>query len=427
MIALSNPGPVYNAPAPSQQSSIPTTSSSSSSTLYRVPGSSSISVPTAPTTHTYQSQSLQSSAAVSSASSMTGGHGLNTFVPVNPSTISSSSMADVDFRRISGAQEDLRMTHTTSAAPSLAAIASAPVDTKSSGSSRPSMHQSHDMFELEDNIAELSLGQGHNVDPDRYNAQMVSVYVDDIMQHLRNTEVKRQPSASYMSRQTDINAKMREILIDWLVEVHLKFKLRQETLFLTVNIIDRFLERRAVSRSKLQLVGCTAMLIASKYEEIYAPEVQDFVYVSDKAYTREQILAMESIILNALEFNLTVPYAMRFAERYVKFASDSEQFKEMVNFLIELTLQDYRFLRYVPSTVASSAISLALHLSGNASWSAALEREAHYSEADIRPCVMDLWNLAAKDNPKYRAVRKKYSSSRFHGVAKIVIEPPAQE
>ena len=79
---------------------------------------------------------------------------------------------------------------------------------------------------------------------------------------------------AYMSMQTDINPKMREILIDWLVEVHLKFKLHQETLFLTVNIIDRFLSLRPIQRNKLQLVGCTAMLIAAKYEEIYAPEVQ---------------------------------------------------------------------------------------------------------------------------------------------------------
>jgi len=66
-----------------------------------------------------------------------------------------------------------------------------------------------------------------------------------------------------------------KILIDWLVEVHAKFKLRTETLYLTVNIIDRFLQERSLSRSKLQLLGCTGMLLASKYEEIYAPEVRD--------------------------------------------------------------------------------------------------------------------------------------------------------
>ena len=86
-----------------------------------------------------------------------------------------------------------------------------------------------------------------------------------------------------MSKQTDINAKMRSILIDWLVEVHLKFKLMPETLYLTVNLIDRFLEKEQIMRNKLQLVGVTAMFMASKYEEIeeiYAPECRDFVYIS---------------------------------------------------------------------------------------------------------------------------------------------------
>ncbi len=83
---------------------------------------------------------------------------------------------------------------------------------------------------------------------------------------------------------------MRSILIDWLIEVHLKFKLVPETLFLTVNLIDRYLQHKQVTRQKLQLVGVTAMLIASKYEEIYAPIVKDFVYITDNAYTKEEIL-----------------------------------------------------------------------------------------------------------------------------------------
>lgn len=98
-------------------------------------------------------------------------------------------------------------------------------------------------------------------------------YAQDIHSNMRNEELKYQVKYNYMDSQADINEKMRAILIDWLVEVHLKFKLVPETLYLTVNLIDRYLERVEVMRDKLQLVGVTAMLIASKYEEIYAPEV----------------------------------------------------------------------------------------------------------------------------------------------------------
>lgn len=105
------------------------------------------------------------------------------------------------------------------------------------------------------------------------------------------------PSPGYMERQNDIHEKMRSILIDWLVEVHLKFKLVPESLYLTVNLIDRYLEKEQVSRQKLQLIGVTAMLIACKYEEIYPPIVKDFVYITDNAYSKEEILATERKML----------------------------------------------------------------------------------------------------------------------------------
>ena len=130
------------------------------------------------------------------------------------------------------------------------------------------------------------------------------------------TEEKDLPGPNYMNRQNDVNEKMRGILVDWIIEVHLKFKLLPETLFLTVGLIDRYLEKTQIMRTKLQLVAVSAMLIASKYEEIYAPEVRDFVFITDNAYTREEILTMEMSILTTLQFNITSPSAFRFLERF---------------------------------------------------------------------------------------------------------------
>lgn len=245
------------------------------------------------------------------------------------------------------------------------------------------------------------------------------------MDYFRRCEAQRQASPTYMSRQSDINAKMREILIDWLVEVHLKFKLGKETLYLTVSVIDRFLERRAVSRTKLQLVGCTAMLIASKYHEIYAPEVRDFVYISDKAYTRDQILAMEAIMLNSLEFNLTVPSSLRFAERYTAIAGADEKLEKLTDYLMELTLQDIKFLKYLPSVVACSALCLGQKmLYGKTDWNKQLQAHSMYSEADLNACMIDMYNTLTKQNVKYRAVRKKYSQAKtYMEVANI---PPCE-
>lgn len=106
--------------------------------------------------------------------------------------------------------------------------------------------------------------------------------------------------------------------MDWVIEVHLRFKLLPETLFMTVSLIDRFCEKQQVHRTKLQLVAVAAMLIASKYEEIYAPMVRDFVYITDNAYTREEILEMESRMLTEFEFDLTNPSSYRFLERFAQ-------------------------------------------------------------------------------------------------------------
>lgn len=142
----------------------------------------------------------------------------------------------------------------------------------------------------------------------------------------------------------EITDRMRAVLIDWLVQVHSRFQLLQETLYLTVAILDRFLQvgsacpfRAAsdsnrlllvlqvqpVSRRKLQLVGVTAMLVACKYEEMYAPEVGDFAYITDNAFTKSQILEMEQVVLRSLHFQLGRPLSLHFLRRASKVANVS--------------------------------------------------------------------------------------------------------
>jgi len=117
----------------------------------------------------------------------------------------------------------------------------------------------------------------------------VTSYVQDMYEHFRTKEGSTSVRPVYMEDQQYINERMRSILVDWLVEVHLKFKLVPETLYLTVNIIDRYLAKTEVTRPKLQLVGVTALLIASKYEEIYPPELRDLVYICDRAYSKNEV------------------------------------------------------------------------------------------------------------------------------------------
>ena len=135
-------------------------------------------------------------------------------------------------------------------------------------------------------------GPSDNIDErDAEDPLCVTSYVEDMYNYFRSKETSTSVRPVFMEAQPHINERMRSILVDWLVEVHLKFKLVPETLYLTINLIDRYLERKEVSRPKLQLVGVTSLLIASKYEEIYPPELRDLVYICDRAYTRSEVCA----------------------------------------------------------------------------------------------------------------------------------------
>ena len=111
---------------------------------------------------------------------------------------------------------------------------------------------------------------------------------------------------------------MRSVLIDWLIQVHLKFHLLQETLYLCVQIIDAYLEAQDVPKMQLQLVGVTALFLAAKYEEMYVPAIEDFVYMTDNTYTKSEIRQMEISILRTLNFMFGKPLPLHFLRRFSK-------------------------------------------------------------------------------------------------------------
>lgn len=96
-----------------------------------------------------------------------------------------------------------------------------------------------------------------------------------------------------MSRQQKISETIRSTLIDWIIQIDYNFKMLPETLFLTVNLIDRYFAKKQISKRQVQLVGVAAMLIASKYEEIYPPLLKDYVFISDNNCTADEILEEE--------------------------------------------------------------------------------------------------------------------------------------
>eukprot|EP00878_Enallax_costatus_P015094 GHUV01015806.1.p1 GENE.GHUV01015806.1~~GHUV01015806.1.p1 ORF type:complete len:392 (+),score=129.28 GHUV01015806.1:242-1417(+) len=282
------------------------------------------------------------------------------------------------------------------------------------------------------NRAESAVGKAPAVAPpsplpdidsiDKNNPLAASEYANSIYNFYRRVERKYKVAHDYMQSQVEINDKMRGILVDWLVEVHLKFKLMPETLYLTCNIIDRYLSIRNVSRKRLQLVGVTSMLIASKYEEIWAPEVNDFVYISDKAYTREDILGMEKNMLAALEYDLTVPTCYLFVARFRKAAGVQDDIKvaQMCEYLSELCLVDVTTNKHPLSLLSAAVLHVALTALGRAdTYPRTLAKHASYRLEEVMPAARHIVALMRKaPESSLKAVYKKHCSSKFGEVAK---------
>lgn len=271
-----------------------------------------------------------------------------------------------------------------------------------------------------------------DIDNDHSDPQMCSMYATDIYVHLRMAEIKRRPSANFMdSMQQDINPTMRGILVDWLVEVAEEYKLVPDTLYLTISYIDRYLSSHVVTRQKLQLLGVACMLIAAKYEEICAPQVEEFCYITDNTYCREEVLEMERGVLNELKFELTTPTTKSFLRRFIRAAQAGYKAPTLVleflgNFLAELTLLEYGFLPFLPSMIAASSVYLAKITldSSSCPWDATLQHYTGYRPSELEHCVKAIHELQRNTkNCSLPAVREKYRQHKFKCVATLV--PPA--
>jgi G2/mitotic-specific cyclin 2 len=197
---------------------------------------------------------------------------------------------------------------------------------------------------------------------------MCAEYVREIFDYYYALEDATQPNPNYMDHQDDLEWKMRGILVDWLIEVHTRFHLLPETLYLAVNIVDRFLSQKVVPLDKLQLVGVTAMFIASKYEEVLSPHVGNFVHVADDGFTIDEVLSAERYTLSTLNYDLSYPNPMNFLRRISKADQYDIQTRTLAKYFMEISLVDHRFLEYKQSHVAAAAMYLARMIYERGGW-----------------------------------------------------------
>uniref|UniRef100_A0A8D0A7H9 Cyclin B1 n=1 Tax=Sander lucioperca TaxID=283035 RepID=A0A8D0A7H9_SANLU len=261
-----------------------------------------------------------------------------------------------------------------------------------------------------------------DVDADDYdNPMLCSDYVKDIYKYLRQLEVEQNVRPAYLQGR-EVTGNMRAILIDWLVQVSLKFRLLQETMYMTVGVIDRFLQDHPVPKKQLQLVGVTAMFLASKYEEMYPPEISDFAYVTDRAYTTAQIRDMEMTILRTLKFQLGRPLPLQFLRRASKIYEVTAEQHTLAKYLLELTMVDYDMVHFPPSMVASAALALTLKILDAGEWDVTLQHYMDYTAESLIPVMAHIAKNVVKVNDgqtKHLAIKGKYSTSKQMRIATI--------
>ena len=256
------------------------------------------------------------------------------------------------------------------------------------------------------------------------NPQEVNDYFEEIFYDIQLRENSSLIDPNYLKNtQKFINRKMRAILIDWLIDVHKKYKLKPETLYLTVNIIDRYLSKKNVETINLQLVGVVALLISSKYEDIYPPKVKELAEITDGAYVSNQLLVMEEKVLSTLNFDLFYPTQWHFLECYRKKLNLNDITFYLAWYLMELALIDITLINYKGSIIASSAILLSMK-NFKIFQEKEFENATGFTEKYLENCVNDmnfLW-INNKNEKNLSAVRRKFSHSKFLEVSKIKSE-----
>jgi len=209
---------------------------------------------------------------------------------------------------------------------------------------------------------------------------------------------------------TEVKDTSRAFLIEWIIDVHRKFRLKPETLYVTVYVIDRFLSLKQIKKSQLHILGVTALLISTKYEEIYPPELKDLLTVSENKFTKKTVLEMELDILQTLQFGLTCPSAYRFLERFRRVSSivgNDDKIFFFAQYLQEIALLDASLLKYNASELAAAALILAAKSIKKVNvWNKEMEKTTDYKEEHLQGVVEDVKGFVLEVNPKFLTTLK---------------------
>ncbi|KAJ7753924.1 cyclin-like protein [Mycena maculata] len=240
---------------------------------------------------------------------------------------------------------------------------------------------------------------------------MASEYVVDIQHYLKESELNTMPNPNYMDSQPKLMWEMRGLLNEWLMQVHTRFRLTAETLFLCTNLTDRFLSARIVSPSKLQLVGMACLLIASKFEETVSPAIANFIAVAEGTYTPADMRQAEQHILRALDWDLSYPNPLHFLRRISKADGFEVKTRTLAKYLVEIACVEHALIAAPPTKLAAAAMWLARIALGEEVWTPNLAHYAMYAESALLPVAEDMLRYVLQPIA-HEAFYKKWAGKR---------------
>ena len=265
------------------------------------------------------------------------------------------------------------------------------------------------------------------------NVQIPKDYLNTIYYNLlveEGHEITSKPVHTYMKKQKEINDQMRSILVDWIIDVHHKFGFTDETLFMTVSIIDRYCSSEQISRIKYQCLGITALMIACKHEEINVPKVEDFIYITDNAYTKEEVFKMENDVLSKLNFELLYPSPIKFYEYLSLHFNFSKKYHFLGKYLMETFLLDLKYVKYKPSVISCACTYIVMKFFKMINYRQSYEKKFFLldenvntipSGCGVKDCAQDICIYVDNiNNTNLLSCQKKYSKNEFENVSTLI-------
>jgi cyclin B len=252
---------------------------------------------------------------------------------------------------------------------------------------------------------------------------ILSHHIEKITSHLETRENKCSIKEDYFKKkQKQVDSKMREVLVDWLIEVHNRYKMRDETIFLAVKLIDKYLSIRPIEYDRFQLLGTASLMIAAKYEEIYPPKIKDFVYICANAYTKADVLKMEARILHLMNFDLVFPTSIQFFGFFQKLFKFDPTVKNLTFYILYGSLVSHNFAQTNPRLLAYSAVIMANKAFKNYDQIKEFKKNVpgNFKDSEVNLCIFQIYNMLLRmKKSELSALRTRFSTEKYGNVAQI--------